>query len=495
MKIAIACVMQESNCFAPALSTLNDFQIDVGSDLIRVYRGTNTEIGGFLDGLDQAGFEPVPLVSAWALASGPVLDSTLDEICHLLLNQIQGRDFEGLLIALHGAWVSESLPSADAELIRRLRARIGDEIPILATLDLHANVRPALAQGLWGAVGYRTYPHVDMAETGRKAVRLMRDCLSSRKRQVFYWEPIPFMAPPQVATTDRDPLRGIFAKLDESLTALGALSSSFFCVQPWLDIEETASSFLVAANSQSPQISAAVKLIASHLWDERSQFSLDWVSPESLLDKAEQFASGPVIVSEGYDATTGGAPGDHPGLLQILFPHRAKFSACIYLVDPVAVQQARSAGSGGEFHGNVGAYLDNRYGDPVSVKGKVCGLSDGVFTLKGPVFTGKRIDMGPTAVIEAGLLNIVVASRAVMAIDPELYRSQGIEPREQRIVGVKSPSLFRPGYESILGGVVHLDMPGVCRGNLRKVPFRKIKRPIYPPDDFSWDATSEGVWL
>jgi len=111
------------------------------------------------------------------------------------------------------------------------------------------------------------------------------------------------------------------------------------------------------------------------------------------------------------------------------------------------------------------------------------------------VFTGKKIDMGPTAVLETGLLDIVVASRAVMTVDPELYRSQGIEPRDRRVVGVKSPSLFRPGYEDMLAGVLYFDMPGVCRGNLRKVPFRKIIRPIYPLDDFSWERSCEGIWL
>jgi microcystin degradation protein MlrC len=139
--------------------------------------------------------------------------------------------------------------------------------------------------------------------------------------------------------------------------------------------------------------------------------------------------------------------------------------------------------------------IGGRFAVPVSVKGQVRHLSDGVLTLRGPVFTGTKIDMGLTAVLELGQLDLVIASRAIMTVDPELYRSQGIEPRERRIVGVKSPTLFRPGYEDMLGGVLHLDMPGICRGNLRKVPFGKINRPIYPLDDFSWERSCEGIWL
>ena len=494
MKIAIASVMQESNSFAPAQSLLSDFQIHVGAEST-IYRGTNTEMGGFLEGCEELGLEVLPLLSAWALPAGPVGETALDEVCELLLRQMQDAEFEGLVIALHGAWLSTTRPSADAELIRRIRTKIKDEIPIVATLDLHANVRPALLEGLWGAIGYRTYPHVDMAETGKKAVHLLAGILKTGHRPALFWLPIPFLAPPQAATTEHGPLQELFLRLDEQLKDLGCVSSSFFCVQPWLDIEKTGSSFLVVANSRQPKIAEVVRGIASRLWDQRFEFEVEWVGPESLVSKLEQFRAGPVMVSEGYDATTGGAPGDHPGLLQTLLPHIEKLSACIFLVDPVAAREAKRLGVDGVFRGNLGASLDKRFSEPVSVKGRIRYLSDGVFTLRGPVFTGKKIDMGPTAVLELEGLDVVVASRAVMTIDPELYRSQGIEPRDRRVVGVKSPSLFIPGFQDMLAGVLYLDMPGVCRGRLREITFRNINRPIHPLDDFSWEGSREGIWL
>jgi microcystin degradation protein MlrC len=494
MKIAIASVMQESNSFAPTPSLLSDFEIHVGA-ASEIYRGTNTEMGGFFEECEKLGLEALPLLSAWALPAGPVEDAAFDQVCELLLRQIQGAKFEGLLIALHGAWLSTTYPSADAELLRRIRIKVKEEIPIVATLDLHANVRPALLERLWGAVGYRTYPHVDMAETGRKAVRLLSGLLKDRSRPEFFWLPIPFLAPPQVATTEQGPLQELFVNLDEQLQDLGGVSSSFFCVQPWLDVEETSSGFLVVTNSRQPRIAEVVRGLASRLWEQRSEFEVDWVHPETLVSKLEQFPAGPVIVSEGYDATTGGAPGDHPGLLQTLLPHRANISACIFLVDPVAAREAQRVGVGGEFQGQLGASLDKRFSEPVCLKARIRHLSDGVFTLRGPVFTGKSIDMGLTAVLELEALDVVVASRAVMTIDPELYRSQGIEPGERRVVGVKSPSLFRPGFQDMLAGVLYLDMPGVCRGHLREIPFRHIHRPIHPLDDFSWESAHEGVWL
>jgi microcystin degradation protein MlrC len=138
---------------------------------------------------------------------------------------------------------------------------------------------------------------------------------------------------------------------------------------------------------------------------------------------------------------------------------------------------------------------DARFGSPIKVEGRVIYLSDGEFVHKGPVFTGKKVAMGPTAVLEVGRMKIVVASRRAMTVDPELYRSQKIEPQAQDLVAVKSPSLFLPGYASLMGSVLHLDMPGVCRGNLQKVPFAKITRPICPLDEFAWDSAEKAVTL
>jgi microcystin degradation protein MlrC len=164
------------------------------------------------------------------------------------------------------------------------------------------------------------------------------------------------------------------------------------------------------------------------------------------------------------------------------------------MVDAEAAQMAHQSGLGHEFRGTLGAKHDRRFGPPLSVKGRVRHLSDGAFVLKGPVFTGKKVEMGPTAVLELGRLKVVVASRPAIAVDPELYRSQHVEPREQDLIAVKSPTLFRPGYASMLHTVLHLDMPGVCRGNLREVAFANLKRPIWPLDDWGWAASDAAVF-
>jgi microcystin degradation protein MlrC len=494
MRVAVACAMQESNLFAPSLSQLKDFSIERGDEIVATNRNANTEVGGFLDELARLRLQAVPTYSAWAIAAGPIDGASFDSLASSLVQAVHEAHADALLLALHGAWVAVGHSSADAELVRSLRAKLGADFPIVVTLDLHANVRPSLIENVDALVGYRTYPHIDMADTGRKAARVLHQIVTGSRWPCVYWLPIPLLAPAQTATTDRAPIANVIDALNRECAVTDLLSSSFFCVQPWLDLDAMASSLVVVAATEDPQVAACLRKIAQRLWDRRRELEMDWVEPQDLLDAVRRAPSRPVIVSEAFDATSGGAPGDHPGLLSLLVPHRESVSACLYLVDPMAAAHAREIGVGGHFTMPLGARYDARFQSPVHAEGLVRHVSDGSFTLQGPVFTGKRVDMGPTAVLEIGGVQAVVASRAILVIDPELYRSQRIEPAEQDVVGVKSPSLFRPGYASMLGTVLNLDMPGVCRGNLRRVPYEKISRPIWPLDDFEWHADQTPVF-
>src|SRR5260370_18823038 len=159
--------------------------------------------------------------------------------------------------------------------MRRVRKRVGREIPVVVTLDYHANVRPSLLAEIGGLVGYRTYPHVDMAEAGAKAARLLFDILSGRVRPRMHWLPIPLLAPPQRATTDLPPIQEVMGALDHELASDGILSSSFFCVQPWLDIPEVASSLVVVARSANDAIPTKMRSVARQLWDRRKELHMD----------------------------------------------------------------------------------------------------------------------------------------------------------------------------------------------------------------------------
>lgn len=312
-RVGVACVMQESNTFAPGCSTLDDFLIETGAELVKNYPGTNTEMGGFLEESERLDFEAVPMISAWAISAGPVSEAAFDALAKLLVEHIAKTRIDALLVALHGAWLSESHLCADGELIRRVRQCIRPHLPVVVSLDFHANVRPELLRHVQGLVGYRTYPHIDMAETGRKAARLLADILRRGLVPRIYYLPIPLLAPPQSATTDHPLLRSLMDRLDEDGRSEGVLASSFFCVQPWLDATGVASSLVIVTEAENARIPARAQEIAQELWDRRSDFRVDWVAPEDLVAKVRQSQSRPVIVSEAYDTPSGGAPGDYPG--------------------------------------------------------------------------------------------------------------------------------------------------------------------------------------
>lgn len=489
----VAGMTQESNSFASFPSTLNDFTVESEREIVSANRGANTEVGGFLQELDCLQVQAVSLLSGWAISAGPIEDSAFDTLVDLLLEKVRGAKLDGLLLALHGSWLSATHASADAELVRRVRKVIGPEIPIVITLDLHANVTPALLSEIQGVVGFRTYPHVDMAETGRKAARLLYELVTQRVRPHLYWLPIPMLAPPQSAATDLPVLSDLLQRLDSELPADAVLSSSFFCVQPWLDVETVNSSLVVVARTESAEVPAILQSIGAELWNRRNEFHVDWVAREDLVSRVLAEDSRPVLVSEAFDGTGAGSPGDHPGVVSVLLPHRHELSACLFIVDPEVARRAHELGTGAQFSGNLGASLDSRFASPLRIEARVRYLSDGKFLLKGPVFQGRPVDMGTTAVLEVGGLKVVVASRSTLVIDPELYRSQQVEPAQQDIIAVKSPTLFRPGYASIMKRVIHLDMPGVSQGNLRKVPFARIGRPCWPLDEFSWEESSHPV--
>jgi microcystin degradation protein MlrC len=485
IRIGIAGFMQESNSFAPRLAHIDDFDIRYGAELLQFFFDTNSETAGFLDGCNANGWEAIPLTAANAISGGPVSRGCFDEICERILKSVRAEHLDGLLLALHGAMSVEDIPSGDAEIARRVREVIGPNIPLVVSHDFHANVDPLLLREVDAISGYRTYPHVDQRETGRRAALMLSRLLAGEKA-LQWWLPIPLLLSPQASSTFTPPLLPIMEELQREFSDQQGCYATLFCVQPWLDFKPVAGSVVVTDFSGREDIPGRMQDIAKQLWAVRRNFQSDWISPEGIVEKVLQSNAKPVLVSEAQDSPTGGASGDNTVLLGCLLPYADQLTSCIYLVDPSFANRAHLTGVGARVEGPIGATIDSRFSSPITLRGVVKHLSEGEFTAKGPAFHGRTFSMGKTAVVAVGKLRIVVASRPVMMIDPELYRSQGVEPSDQDVVGIKSPLLFRPAYESVSSTVLHLDTPGPCRGRLEAVEFARINRPIFPVDDFEW---------
>ena len=484
-RIGIAGFMQESNSFAPRLTHGHDFDVRGGDELLGFYSGTNSESAGFLDGCKERGWEAVPLVAANAISGGPLSKECFGEICRRILESIRTARLDGLLLALHGAMSVEGYPSGDAEIARRVREAIGPELPIIVSHDFHANLLPSLLCEVDGLCGYRTYPHIDQRETGRRAAAMMARALSG-ERAIQWWLPVPLLVSPQASSTFEPPLLSVVERLQREFPEEQGTYATLFCVQPWLDFQPVSSSLLITDFGGRRDLSLPMREIAEELWAVRWDFQTDWIRPQNLFDSISRTNARPVLVAEAQDSPTGGASGDHTALLECLLPHARDLKSCVYLVDPAFADRAHKVGIGAHLEGPIGASIDARFCGPIHVSGVVEHLSEGQFTARGPAFHGRTFSMGKTAVLTIGELRIVIATNAVMMIDPELYRSQGVEPGQQDVVGIKSALLFRPAYESVSRTVLHLDARGPCRGRLEAVEFKRINRPIFPVDDFDW---------
>jgi len=485
-RIGIAAFLQESNSFSPRRTEAFDFNIHAGPDILPCFENTNSEIMGFLDACTQWGWEPVLLMTASANSGGPLSAECFDGLASQFLSLIRAQELDALLIALHGAMATELFPSGDAEFALRVRQIVGPRVPIVVTHDFHANVTASLLKQVDGVVGYRTYPHADQRETGRRAASILRR-LFAGERAVRFYLPVPMLLSAEASSTSEEPMRGVIEQLSTQFNESQGIYASLFCVQPWLDFVPVGGSVVVTQFGEDDSTPAKMKAVAKLLWEGRHGFRVPWVQPECLLDCIRRISSRPVLVSEAYDAPPAGAAGDHTGFLATVLPEAENFKCCAYLVDPKFVMRAQAAGRNATVEGEIGAQTDPRFSRPLPICATVESLSDGTFTAKTASAHGRQFSMGPTAVLALGKMRIVVSSKAVMlTVDPELYRSQGIEPSGMDIVGVKSALQFRFCYEEISRSVLNLDLPGAARGRLEAMPFEKINRPIFPLNDFEW---------
>ena len=251
MRIAVACFMQESNTFSPFKARLDEFEMVFGDEIIERSKGANSEIAGFYDVLSKARHEVVPLLAARArITSGPVEESEFKRGVSLLVERVRkaGR-LDGLLLALHGAMCAEGTDDCEGSILLSIREAVGRELPIIVTLDLHANITNRMVANADAVIGYKTYPHIDLYETGKAAAQMMMRILQNEIRPVTVMQKIPLIVPAENMQTTKGPMADIFST-GEAIRAEHPeiLSVSVFGVQPWLDIEEMGGATVVVVD-------------------------------------------------------------------------------------------------------------------------------------------------------------------------------------------------------------------------------------------------------
>jgi microcystin degradation protein MlrC len=487
VRVAIAELKQETNTFVPRPTTLEDFRtwhLWTGGEVVQRSAGTNVEVAGFLDVLDEAGIEAVPILATFAMSGGRVEAEAYRTLRDQLLAGLAAAGpLDGVLLALHGAMVTEDEDDPDGETIAAVRAAIGPDVPLVVTLDLHANLTRRCVDGADAIVGFRTSPHIDQRDTGRRGAAVLVRMLRDGVRPAMAFVKVPMVVP---ASTHMHHLPGPFQRLMQAAAAAegaAVLSASVFTVQPWLDIAEMGFA-TVAVSDGDPDLAGRVATeLAELAWAEREAFMETELAPiDEAIARALAAPAGPVVLSDLADGTGAGSPGDATAVIAALLAADPAEPALVCVRDAEAAAAAIAAGEGAMVDLEVGGKLDAVYNRPVRLRGTVTFAGPARFRFAGGGYTGVEMDMGRCAVVRAGNVAVLLLGNSVMTVDPAMYRAVGLEPAAARIVVVKSHIQFRAGYEGIAKEIILLDSPGMSSDHLESLPWQKIERRLFPLD-------------
>jgi microcystin degradation protein MlrC len=493
MRIGIGQLWQETNTFNPVPTTRHDFErfgVLRGADLIERMADTN-ELGGFIQSLRTWPEKPeiVGLVRLPAWPSGACTAETLSWLRDELLTALQrSLPLDGLLLALHGALAADGTPDVEGAILAAAREIIGPAVPLVATLDLHANVTQRMARASDALVLYHTAPHIDVFETGGRGAELLRRILVDEARPVTAFQKIPMVVPAERADT-QDPA-SVSHGLRETLQALEAeqaiLTAGLATVQPWLDVPELGTTVIVVTDGDVTFASSTCSSLASSVWNSRREYLPELVPVDDAVRVAHANPVGLVVLSDSADATTSGAVGESTAILSELLRHDWPRPAIVPFVDPGVVADAERAGVGATLAVTLGGKRDRRFSKPIALDVAVEKIFDARFVLSGHLARNLSIDMGRCALLRRGGIHIVVTSESGPHFAPELFMAAGLDPFAAAVLVAKSPCGFRAAYAKRAARILVVRSPGCAPSDFWRYEYSNIRRPLWP-----WDEMEE----
>ncbi len=505
-RVAAAQIAHETNVFSAVKTDLAAFEasgIHIGQDVIETARDTNTEFWGFITGAEIQGFDLLPIVAVWATPSGLVTAEAIRHLTGLLTDGLRQTladgPLDGVLLALHGAMVTEIDDDGEGYILQAVRDVVGPDVPVVATLDLHANISTRMVELADVLIGYDTYPHVDMAERAEEATSVLARLMRREIRPTAALRKPPMLPTSQRMTTGRMPMRALIERahrIEEDPRVIDVTVAGGF---PLSDTEDAGFGILVTTDDDPDLAANLANELATEAWSLRDGFLGGVSSFEHAaelirsLDSEEDVdmpVSGPLVLVDIADNPWTGGPGDSVELLRFLFAHGVHGAAVALVRDPEVVQQAIASGPGSQIVVELGGKTDRLHGDPLPVRAHVKLLSDGRFVNDGPMMAGLTVDLGPTALLlcepasgtPAPPVEVLVTTRAETPVDLNVFRCHGMEPTRHRVLGLKGKGHFRAAFEPIARRVVLVEGPGITGADLSRLTFRKVRRPIWPLD-------------
>lgn len=482
-RIAVAGFQHETNTFAPFPTDWSCFQqpgawpaYAEGESAIQQVRGLNVPLGGFADAATKS--ELVPLLYAAAEPGGLVTSDAFDRITTTLCDRLADAGaLDAVYLDLHGAMVTEEFEDGEAEVLRRVRAVVGPDLPVAVSLDLHGNLSPEFASLASCMTIYRTYPHIDMGATGARAAHLLSALLDHGAPFKTAFRQLDYIIPITAQSTRREPGARLYGMLD-GLMGSGVASIDFAFGFPPADIRNCGTSIYACGTDQEAVDRAADAMLVA-LQEAEDSFDTGMVPAATAVRRAMNVnGHKPVILSDPQDNPGAGAPGDATGLLAAMLEGNA--TGVIGMIwDAKTAAQAHAAGQGAMIDAQIGGQFPQSGGPAIAVRASVEELSDGVFECTGPMFGGLSASLGPCArlrVRQGGAdVTIVVGSNRAQNADQAILRHIGADPEDFKLVAVKSAIHFLADYEPIAQEVIFSESPGANPCRIEKIPYTRLR--------------------
>jgi microcystin degradation protein MlrC len=491
MRVVIAMMKHETNTFSPVPTPLARFGPLYGEAAIRAYRGTGTGLGAYLDLAERERAEIVLPIAAGASPSATAEDAAYAHITDTICEAVARGGFDGIMLDLHGAMVTESLEDGEGQFLKRLRA-IDPKTPIAVSLDMHANLYDEIIANATVVTGYRTYPHIDTYETARLAGAILLRAIRGEVNPVMAWGNVPMLPHVMRQGTDDHPNNELQHRC-AAMTADGALAASLFTGFPHADITNAGLSAVVVTDGDRKLAEELRDELLGRAWVEREAFVYQIEPLQQSVARAKAISpgdrpvgDGPVVLLDHYDNCASGGTMDTTVVLAEVLRQGLADVAAFAIYDPEAVQQAIAAGIGAEVTLSIGGKIAMpaipAESPPLTVTGRVKTISNGRYKNRGPMARGVEMNMGPAVVLDTGPVEIVLISRHVEPSDLNCLLSLGIDPSQKRYIMLKSRIHWRAGLGRMAKAVVDCAGVGVCTSDYSQLQFNKVRRPIYPLD-------------
>ena len=487
-RVLTAELSHETNTFNRQMTGAQAFRdrfVLIGDEACAERCEANTELAGFHDAGRAHDWHIDHVLSAAAGPSGIVKRAAFEWLCDPVIAAVERGQFDGILLGLHGAMVLDFSEDGEGELLRRIRAALRRETPIAITLDPHANVSPQMCSLADIIVSFRTYPHIDMRETGRRAGAILHRTMGGEIRPYTIRVSRPMLEETNGGRTDVGPMIARLAAAKEYERRDDVFAVSINAGFASTDIADVGPTVLVTGQGDRDQHIAFAETVAADIWERRHEVLNDYLTVEATAAVAAGFdpRHGPLVIADYADNPGAGGYGDSTALLGALLGAGIRNACFGPMVDVEAVQALHGVKLGAHIPLALGGKTDAAFGGgPLMLEGELVSISDGRYVGDGPILGGLSRSYGPSAVLRVDGIEILVVTIAKQMLDLQQFKAFGIEPERKQVIALKSMHHFRAAFEPIAGQVVVCDSGALCTLHYERLPYRNVPRPIFPLD-------------